>query len=257
MTDAIDIRLFPARSDNFGVLVHVPRTGATISIDAPEEAPILAALDAAGWRLTHILTTHHHGDHVEANEALKSRFGAKIVGPAGERDRIPGIDRAVAGGERIEVGGLAFEVIDVPGHTLGHVAYHAPEAKALFAGDALFSLGCGRIFEGTPEMLWASLQRLRALPDDTMLYCGHEYTATNARFASEVDPANLMLHERIREVEGLRTAGRPTIPVELGREKLTNPFLRADDPDLAAAFGMTGAEPAAIFTALRQKRDRF
>lgn len=253
----IEIRQFMCRSDNFGVLVHHGDSGTTISIDAPEEAPIVAALDAEGWRLTHILTTHHHTDHVEANGPLKARYGAEIVGPEKEKARIPGIDRTVTGGEAFSLGGIAVEVIDTPGHTLGEISYFLPGAKALFAGDSLFSLGCGRIFEGDAAMLWASLQRLRALPDDTMLYCGHEYTTTNARFSVDVDPGNTALRNRVEEVERLRIAGKPTLPVALGDEKLTNPFLRADNADLMAELGMAGADPADVFAKLREKRNTY
>jgi hydroxyacylglutathione hydrolase len=251
------VRQFPCRSDNFGVLVHDPSTGKVISIDAPEEAAIRAALDAEGWHLSHILTTHHHQDHVEANEALKAAFGAEIIGPAGEKAKIPGIDRAVSGGERFSVGGLDVEVIDTPGHTAGEISYHFPEEKLLFAADALFSLGCGRLFEGDAATMWQSMQRLRALPDDTMLYCGHEYTTTNARFAVDVDPGNTTLRNRVEEVERLRIAGKATLPVELGLEKLTNPFLRADNPELKASLGMEDADPVAVFAALREKRNGY
>jgi hydroxyacylglutathione hydrolase len=252
-----EIRQFICRRDNFGVLVHDPEAGLTLSIDAPEEAPILAALEREGWRLTHILTTHHHDDHVSANEALKARFGAEIIGPAGEAARIPGLDRSVRGGDRFALGAIDVEVIDTPGHTAGEISYHLPGEKALFAADALFSLGCGRLFEGDAAQMWESLQRLRALPDETLLYCGHEYTATNARFAVDVDPGNLLLQERVKEVEALRVEHRATLPVPLGREKRTNPFLRADDPELQAAFGMAGADPVAVFAALREKRNGY
>lgn len=251
----IEIHQFSARSDNFGVLVHAGDR--TLSIDAPEEGAILRALEERGWALTHILSTHHHNDHVEANEALKRRFGAEIIGPERERDRIPGIDRTVAGGEGFRLGEIAVEVIDTPGHTAGEVSYFLPQVPALFAADALFSLGCGRLFEGDAATMWASLQRLRALPDETMLYCGHEYTATNARFALDVDPHNLLLQERVKEVEALRVARRATLPVSLGGEKRTNPFLRADDPELQAAFGMADADPVAVFAALREKRNGY
>ncbi|MCB8837230.1 hydroxyacylglutathione hydrolase [Aurantimonas sp. VKM B-3413] len=254
---SLEIRQFSCRSDNFGVLVHAPDAGTTIAIDTPEEGPILAALEEAGWRLTHILTTHHHADHVAANEALKARFDATIYGPAKERAKIPGIDKAVEGGDVVDVGGVRVEVIDTPGHTLGEVSYYLPEGKAVFAGDALFSLGCGRLFEGDAAMLWESLKRLRALPDETMLYCGHEYTATNARCALSIDSQNLALQERVKEVETLRVEHKSTLPVQLGREKKTNPFLRADDPELQAAMGMSDADPAAVFAALRAKRDQY
>lgn len=251
----IDIFQFPCRSDNFGALVH--RGDTTIAIDAPDEAQIVAALQEKGWTLTHILTTHHHADHVAANEALKARFGATIIGPLKEQAKIPGIDRAVSGGEALDVGGIRVEVIDTPGHTLGEISYYLPDARTVFAADALFSLGCGRLFEGDAAMMWESLQRLRALPDDTMLYCGHEYTATNARCAIALDPGNRALQERVRQVETLRAEGKPTIPVLLGEEKRTNPFLRADVTELKEAMGMADAEPAAVFAAIRKTRDTY
>lgn len=253
----ITIRQFTCRSDNFGVLVHHAGNGTTISIDAPEEAAILSGLDKEGWTLTHILTTHHHGDHVEANEALKAKFDATIYGPKDEAAKIPGLDHAMSGGDRIDVGGIAVEVIATPGHTVGEVSYYLPEAKAVFAADALFSLGCGRLFEGDAAMMWASLKRLRDLPDETMLYCGHEYTATNARCALDLDPGNLLLKERTTEVEHLRAGGKATLPVELGREKRTNPFLRADDPALKRAVGMADADPVDVFAMMREKRNGY
>ncbi|WP_062016626.1 hydroxyacylglutathione hydrolase [Aureimonas sp. AU4] len=253
----IQIRQFPCRRDNFGVIVHDDAGGPCVSIDAPEEGPIVAVLQREGWHLTHILTTHHHNDHTQANAALKARFGLEIIGPVRERERIPGLDRAVSGGDRIDLSGLEVEVIDTPGHTAGGISYYMPDEKLLFANDALFSLGCGRLFEGDAATMWASLQRLRSLPDDTMLYCGHEYTATNARFAIDVDPGNLLLQERVKEVEALRIEGKATVPVSLGREKRTNPFLRADDPGLAEAIGMAGADPVAVFAALRERRNGY
>ncbi|SDO28604.1 hydroxyacylglutathione hydrolase [Aureimonas jatrophae] len=253
----IEIRQFLCRTDNYGVIVHDGARGVAVSIDAPEEGPILATLQREGWRLTHILTTHHHNDHTSANAALKARFGLEIIGPRGERDRIPGLDRAVSGGERFDLAGLVVEVIDTPGHTAGGISYHMPDERLLFSNDALFSLGCGRLFEGDAATMWASLQRLRALPDDTTVYCGHEYTATNARFALDVDPGNLLLQERVKEVEAQRVAGQATVPVRLGDEKRTNPFLRADDPGLAEAIGMAGADPVAVFAALRERRNGY
>jgi hydroxyacylglutathione hydrolase len=253
----IEIRQFLCRTDNYGVIVHDGARGVAVSIDAPEEGPILATSQREGWRLTHILTTHHHNDHTSANAALKGRFGLEIIGPRGERDRIPGLDRAVSGGERFDLAGLVVEVIDTPGHTAGGISYHMPDERLLFSNDALFSLGCGRLFEGDAATMWASLQRLRALPDDTTVYCGHEYTATNARFALDVDPGNLLLQERVKEVEAQRVAGQATVPVRLGDEKRTNPFLRADDPSLAEAIGMAGADPVAVFAALRERRNGY
>ena len=198
---ALELDLFLCRTDNFGVLIHDPESGLTASIDAPEEAPILEALERRGWKLTHILTTHHHGDHVAANDALKERFGVTIIGPFGEASRIPGLDKAVRHGERFDFAGHSVEVIETPGHTAGHICFHFPQDKLLFAADTLFALGCGRLFEGTPATMWQSLGRLMALPDDTTVYFGHEYTLSNARFAVTVDPGNSELEARAAEIE--------------------------------------------------------
>ncbi|WP_404401682.1 hydroxyacylglutathione hydrolase [Pelagibacterium halotolerans] len=251
------IAVFTARSDNFGYLVHDRETGRTAAIDAPEEKAILDALAAHGWTLSDILVTHHHGDHTEAIGPLKARFGARVVGPRGEADKIEGLDELVSGGDRISVGALSFEVIDVPGHTLGHIAYHAPEEKALFSGDALFSLGVGRMFEGTPEPMWAGLKRLKALDPQTAVYCGHEYTLANAKFALSVDPSNESLIARAEEAKGQIESGLPTIPARLGDEIAANPFLRADTEALAGRMGLQGADPVEVFGALRRAKDQF
>ena len=254
---AIEIDQFMCLSDNFGVLLHDPATGVTASIDAPEEKPILAALARRGWTLTHILTTHHHTDHVEANQALKARFGAEIIGPARERDRIPGIDRAVDDGERFDLAGHAVDVLWTPGHTAGHVCYHLPGDGLLFAADTLFALGCGRLFEGTPAQMWQSLSKLAALPEDTRVYFGHEYTLSNARFALTVDPDNGALKERAGEIERARAAGRFTAPTTIGLEKRTNPFLRAADPGIRKLLGLPNATDAEVFAEIRARKDRF
>lgn len=253
----LEIHQFMCHSDNFGVLVHDPETGLTASIDAPEEVPIRAALDEKGWKLTHILTTHHHGDHVEANAALKEAFAVEIIGPKAEADRIPGIDRTVEEGDTIDFAGHRIEVIATPGHTLGHVSYFFPDDGVLFAADTLFALGCGRVFEGTPEQMWNSLAKLRALPDSTIVYCGHEYTLANARFAVTVDPDNLSLTARARDVEALRSANKPTLPTTIGEEKVTNPFLRPDDPGIRALLGLRDATDAEVFAEIRARKDRF
>ncbi|WP_234189574.1 hydroxyacylglutathione hydrolase [Shinella sp. NM-101] len=252
---ALEIELFACRSDNFGVLLHDPVTGATASIDAPEEKPILAALERRGWRLSHIFTTHHHGDHVEANLALKDRFGATIIGPA--RETIPGIDRKVDGGDSFDFAGRRVEVIATPGHTVGHICFHLPEEKLLFAADTLFALGCGRVFEGTPTQMWESLSTLAALPDETTVYFGHEYTLSNARFARTVDPENAALARRADEIEALRADGVFTAPTTIGIEKATNPFLRAGDPVIRRHLGMEGASDAEVFAEIRGRKDRF
>jgi hydroxyacylglutathione hydrolase len=251
-----EIRQFLCASDNFGVLLHDSETGATATIDACEEGPIEAALQAAGWKLTHILVTHHHGDHIAGIPGLKARYGARVIGPAAERDQIAGLDETVKEGDTVRVGALEAHVIETPGHTAGHIAYHFPKERLLFAGDTLFSLGCGRIFEGTPAQMWQSLRKLAALPDDTAVYCGHEYTLSNARFALGVDGGNPALQERAREVELLRGENRFTLPTTIGREKATNPFLRAGRPEIAEAVGLPGQPAEAVFAELRERKNR-
>ena len=253
----LQIEQFPCRSDNFGVLIHDTASGKTASIDAPEEAAILAALQRTGWRLTHIFNTHHHIDHVEANEALKHRFDVEIIGPAGEADRIPGIDHPMRGGETMAFGNQTVTVIDTPGHTAGEISYYLEQASVAFTADCLFSLGCGRLFEGTAETMWESMKRLLALPDETVIYCGHEYTAANARFALSVDPGNKALQARAEEVSRLRADGKPTLPVTLALEKLTNPFLRPHDPEIRLHLDMLDASDAEVFGKLRALKDSF
>lgn len=253
----LEIVQFACRDDNFGVLIHDAKTGQTASIDAPELKPILALLDDRGWTLTHIFTTHHHADHVEANLDLKAKFAVTITGPHAEADRIPGIDKTVKGGDHFEFAGHRIDVIDCPGHTLGGISYSIPSQKLLFAADTLFSLGCGRLLEGTPDQMWSSLTKLMALPDDTIIYCGHEYTASNAKFALTIDPDNQALVERALEVEQLRAAGKPTLPTDMGREKATNPFLRADDGFIRERLGMENASDAEVFAEIRKRKDNF
>lgn len=253
----LEIDLFACRSDNFGVLLHDPVSGATASIDAPEERAILDALARRGWTLSHILTTHHHNDHVEANLALKERFGVEIIGPAREAPRIPGIDRKVDGGDTFDFAGRRVEVILTPGHTLGHICFYLPEEKLLFAADTLFALGCGRLFEGAPAQMWDALTRLAKLPDETTVYFGHEYTLSNARFALTIDPENTLLVSRVAEIEKLRAAGAFTAPTTIGLEKATNPFLRAADPAVRRHLGMETASDAEVFAEIRARKDRF
>ncbi len=253
----LQIEQFSARSDNFGVLIHDPEASVTASIDAPDENAILEALKRRGWKLTHIFTTHHHGDHVEANFALKKRFGAEIIGPRDEETKIPGIDRALSHGERFAFGTFEVEAISTPGHTAGEISFHIPAAKVVFTGDTLFSLGCGRLFEGTPATMFKSLQRLTALPGDTEVYCGHEYTESNARFALTVDPENSALKERAKEVTALREAGHPTLPTTILREMATNPFLRWHDPSIRRNLKMEDASDEAVFAEIRKRKDNF
>ena len=251
------IEQFTCRSDNFGVLIHDPGSGLTASIDAPEEGPIRAKLAEKQWHLAHIFTTHHHEDHVEANLPLKAAFDCTITGPSGEAGKIPGIDRAVSEGDTIALGSFEIEVIETPGHTLGHVSYWIPAASVAFVADTIFAMGCGRVIEGTPEMMWNSLEKLLALPDETQLYCGHEYTLANARFALTIEPGNADLVARAKEVERLRNAGKPTLPTTMALEKRTNPFLRVNQPAIRATLGMTGASSAEVFAEIRGRKDRF
>ncbi|GGE51008.1 hydroxyacylglutathione hydrolase [Agaricicola taiwanensis] len=254
---SVDVRLIPCRNDNYAVLVHDPEDGTTLLVDAPEAAPIQAVLDETGWKLSDILITHHHIDHVEGIAPLKSAYGATVTGPEKEKDKIPGIDKTVRDGDTLTFGRLTAKVIETPGHTKGHVSYHFADQKLLFAADTLFALGCGRLLEDTPEAMWTSLKKLRELPDDTEVYCGHEYTLSNARFALTVDPDNGELKTRSNAIELLVQEGSPTVPSLLGIEKATNPFLRADDPAVAAGVGMPGADPLAVFTEVRARKDRF
>lgn len=251
-----EISQFLCASDNFGVLLHDSATGATASIDACQEAPIIAALQKTGWTLTHILVTHHHADHVDAIPALKARFGARVIGPAAESKLIPEMDEGVREGDRVRVGSLEASVIHTPGHTAGHVVYHFAAERLLFAGDTLFSMGCGRVFEGTAADMWGGISKIATLADETRIYCGHEYTLSNARFALTVDPENPALKARAAEVEQLRRAGAFTLPTLLGQEKATNPFLRAADPGIARTLGMEGKPPVEVFAELRERKNR-
>ena len=252
-----EIRLFRCRSDNYGVLLHDPESGATASIDAPEVAPIEAALNATGWKLTDILVTHHHADHTDGISALKDKYKCRVVAPAAEASKIPGVDETVREGAKVKVGTLSGSVIETPGHTLGHIAYWFHADKLAFVGDTLFSIGCGRVIEGTPQQMWQSLVKLRDLPNDTDVYCGHEYTAANIKFARTVEPNNKVLAAREAEANQEIAAGKPTIPVILGEEKQANPFLRADLPEVAAGIGMAGKPAAEVFAEIRARKNNF
>lgn len=254
---SVEIHQFLCLTDNFGVLLHDPRGGATAAIDAPEATPILAALEAKQWHLTDILITHHHYDHVQGISGLLARFPrARVTGPRREAAKIAGLTVSVGEGDKVDVGSATAEVIEVPGHTSGHVAYWFATEDLLFAGDTLFAMGCGKGFEEPAHVLYGSLMRLASLPADTMVYCGHEYTLANARFALSVDPDNEVLKQRFAEVAGLREKGEFTLPTTIGREHETNPFLRAGEPAVKAAVGMPGAEPAVVFAELRARKNR-
>ncbi len=253
----LDIRQIPVLNDNYVYLAHEPQSGVTAVIDPAVAEPVLAEAARLGWTITHILNTHHHGDHVGGNREIQAATGCHIVGPRADRDRIPGIETEVGDGDSYGLGAETAVVFDVPGHTRGHIAYWFEESSALFCGDTLFALGCGRLFEGSPAQMWHSLGKLKALPDSTRVFCAHEYTQSNARFALSVDGGNVALKSRAAEIDATRAAGRPTVPSLLGVEKETNPFLRADDPALASAVGLAGSDAVSVFAEVRARKDRF
>lgn len=252
----LEIHQFPCLDDNYGVLVHDPDTGSTASIDAPEVDAVRAALAEKGWRLTHILVTHHHHDHTGGVLELKGETGCTVIGPAKEADRIPGLDRGVGEGDTFALGSAQVHVIDTPGHTAGHVSYWIPAGATAFVGDTMFAMGCGRVFEGTYETMWASLSKLKRLPAATRIYCGHEYTAQNGRFGLAIEPGNAALEARMSEVEALRAAGKPTLPTRLDRELETNVFLRTRSPEIRSRLGLATAEDWQVFAALREKKNK-
>ncbi|MCF4166740.1 hydroxyacylglutathione hydrolase [Zavarzinia compransoris] len=254
---AFDIHLVPCFTDNYVPLVRDTATGTVAIVDPADAGAVAEALDALGWRPSMILNTHHHPDHVGGNLALKDRYGLTITGPRGEARTIPGIDRAVGEGDEVAIGSQTGTVFDVPGHTAGHVAYWFEDAEVVFVGDTLFAAGCGRLFEGTPEQMWHSLNKLADLPGNTQVYCAHEYTESNMRFALSVDAENAALRVRDASVRAARRRGEPTVPTTIAVELATNPFLRADNPEFARAMHMGGEDPVAIFAATRKAKDEF
>ncbi|SPH16972.1 Hydroxyacylglutathione hydrolase GloB [Defluviimonas aquaemixtae] len=254
---ALEIVTVPCLSDNYAFLAHDAATGATAVVDVPEAAPILNALRERGWKASHILITHHHADHVDGVPALAAATGARVIGAAADARRLPRLDEAVKEGDAVRIGMAAGRVLDVSGHTVGHVAFHFPDSKAVFTADSLMALGCGRVFEGTPEQMWRSLSKLAALPPDTQVYSGHEYTQANARFALTIEPENDALISRAEAVSAARAAGRATVPSVLSEELATNPFLRARLPEVKAAIDMKGASDAEAFAQIRARKDRF
>ena len=253
----LEIVTVPCLADNYAFLAHDPASGDTALVDAPEAAPILAELKARGWRLSHVLLTHHHYDHVDGLGEILAGHGAQVIGAAADAARLPPLDRAVKPGDRLEIGGEPVEVLEVSGHTVGHVAYHMPRSRAVFTGDSLMALGCGRLFEGDAAQMWASLSRLAALPGDTLVCSGHEYTQANGRFAQTIEPENEDLAQRVRDIAEMRARGEPTVPSHLSLELATNPFLRAGVDQVQRNLGMKGADPAAVFAEIRARKDNF
>jgi hydroxyacylglutathione hydrolase len=250
----MQIDRIPMLEDNYSWLLTCPQTGTIAVVDAPEAAPVLAL---TGGRLDLILNTHHHRDHVGANLELKAATGCRIIGPAPDADRIPGIDQGVDEGDRVQVGASEAAVMFVPGHTRGHIAFWFAEEKALFCGDTLFSLGCGRLFEGTADQMWQALSRFRTLPPETRIYCAHEYTAANARFARHIDPDNPDLAAFAEDIAARRSRGEATVPSLMQKEILANPFLRADNAALSDRLGLANQPPAAVFAEIRRQKDSY
>ncbi len=251
------VHQFPCLSDNYGVLLHDPETRATATIDVPEAAPVLKALADKGWELTDILVTHHHADHTQGIPEVKKRYPhARIVGPAKEQAKIGKLDLAIGEGDYVGVGALTAKVLETPGHTSGHIVYWFEAEDLLFAGDTLFALGCGRPFEEPPRVLYHSLMKLARLPGSVEVYCGHEYTQSNARFAVGIDKGNELLVERAAAIDALRAKGESTLPTTISIERATNPFLRAGEPELKAAMGMADADGEDVFAALRERKNR-
>ncbi|KMW56090.1 Hydroxyacylglutathione hydrolase [Candidatus Rhodobacter oscarellae] len=251
----LEIVTVPCRSDNYAFLVHDSDAGRTALVDAPEAAPIQAALAERGWSLDMILITHHHDDHVDGLAALRN--GAMVVGARADAHRLPALDRAVAEGDSFDFAGHSVQVFDVSGHTVGHIAFYMADANAVFTADSLMALGCGRLFEGTAAQMWASLSKIAALPPETLVCSGHEYTAANARFALTVEPANAALKARAEEIAAARAAGTPTVPSVLSQELATNPFLRAHLPEVKAAIGLQAASDTEAFAEIRSRKDNF
>lgn len=254
----IELVTIPCLSDNYAYLVHDTASGATALVDVPDAAPVLAELDARGWRLSDVWLTHHHPDHIDGLPGLPGHIPApRIWGAAADAHRLPALDLALRDGDKAGFAGHEVRIFDVSGHTIGHIAYYLPAAGLAFTADSLMAMGCGRLFEGSPEMMWRALSKLAALPDETLICSGHEYAAANMRFALSLEPDHPALISRADQIRAARDAGRPTVPSTLGLERMTNPFLRASDPVLKSALGMTGADDAAVFAETRARKDRF
>jgi hydroxyacylglutathione hydrolase len=253
----LEIHQIPVLKDNYVYLIHEPEMKATAVVDPAEAEPVLAALDEKGWTLTHVLNTHHHWDHVGANLALKQKTACQVFGAERDRDNIPGLDVGLREGDGVDLGRARAQVLEVPGHTRGHIAFWFRGDRALFCGDTLFAMGCGRLLGGTAEQMWNSLDRIRALPGDTRIYCAHEYTQANGRFALTVEPGNPVLAERVERVNEARRQGRATVPSILAEELATNPFLRPESLEIQRTVGLEGAGPLQVFAEVRRRKDAF
>lgn len=257
MAMPLEIVTVPCLSDNYAFLLHDAQSGRTALVDAPDPDAITAELTARGWGLDEILLTHHHWDHIDGTDALRDAFGAKVTGAAADAHRLPKLDRAVKDGEHFDLFGNEVQVLDVSGHTIGHIAFYIPGSNAVFTADSLMALGCGRLFEGTPEQMWESLSRLARLPSDILVYSGHEYTQSNAAFALTIEPDNPALKTRVAQIDAARGTGKATVPSAMQLELDTNPFLRAHLPKVKEHLGMEGAEPVEVFTEIRKRKDSF
>lgn len=253
---SLEIHQFPCLQDNYGVLIHDNASGQTAAIDAPEAEPVRRALKEKGWKLSHILVTHHHADHTQGIEPLKAETKCTVIGPKAEAAKIKGLDRTVGEGDTFEFAGVEVRVLDTPGHTAGHITLWLPTEKVAFAGDTLFAIGCGRVIEGNMEMMWNSLAKIAKFPGDTMVYCGHEYTLSNAKFALTIEPENAALVARVAEVETLVAAGKPTLPTRVDVELATNPFLRPQSAAIRKRLGMEKAPDWQVFGEIRERKNR-
>jgi hydroxyacylglutathione hydrolase len=257
MAMPLEIVTIPCLSDNYAYLIHDAASGETAIVDVPEAGPIKSELNQRGWTLSQVWLTHHHWDHIDGLSDLLAEHPATVVGAKADAHRLPDLDRAVSEGEVFDFGGEQVHILDVSGHTIGHIALHLPETGALFTADSLMALGCGRLFEGTPAQMFESLQKTANMPGETMVYSGHEYTASNAAFAATVDPENSALISRTQDIAAKRASDQPTVPSTLQLERETNPFLRAHDPAIQAQLDMVGAPPVDVFTEIRARKDRF
>ncbi len=253
----LEIVTVPCRSDNYAYLVRDHASGKVALIDAPAVDPIVAALEAHGWGLDQIWITHHHGDHTEGVEALRTRYGPQVIGHAADSTRLPALDQALSEGETVTLGGTVARIIDVSGHTIGHIAFVIDAENVAFTADSLMALGCGRVFEGTHAMMWASLSKFLAMPDDMQVYSGHNYGQANGRFALSIEPDNAALKARIERIKAADAAGEPIVPVAMAEELATNPFLRATEASVKASVGLAGADDAAVFAEVRRRKDVF